>query len=88
MFRKRGILGVMSKAPDKRPRDPNQLAKLMVDIASGEVQDTVSSKKKAPASRRGHAGGVAGGKARAKALSEDERAEIARTAAQARWKKT
>ena len=24
----------------KRPRDPNQLAKLIVDIASGEVEDT------------------------------------------------
>ena len=26
----------------KRPRDPNQLAKLIVDIATGEAEDTVS----------------------------------------------
>jgi hypothetical protein len=28
----------MSKPP-KRPRDPNQLAKLIVDIATGEVEE-------------------------------------------------
>jgi len=82
-----GILRVMSKAPDKRPRDPNQLGKLMVDIASGEIEDTISPKKKAPASRRGHAGGAVGGDARAKALTDAERSKIARLAAQARWKK-
>ena len=25
--------------PPKRPRDPNQLAKLIVDISTGEVED-------------------------------------------------
>lgn len=59
----------------------------MVDIISGEIEDTVSAKKKAPASRRGHAGGIVGGKARASELSQSERSEIARVAAQARWKK-
>jgi hypothetical protein len=59
----------------------------MVDIASGEIEDTISAKKKAPASRRGHAGGVVGGKARAEQLSAVDRAEIARVAANARWKK-
>ncbi len=29
----------------KRPRDPNQLAKLIVDIAAGEEVDTVSDTK-------------------------------------------
>jgi hypothetical protein len=59
----------------------------MVDIASGEVKDTISVKKKASASRRGHAGGIVGGKARAEQLSAVDRAEIARVAANARWKK-
>ena len=27
----------------KRPRDPAQLAKLMIDIASGEVEDKISA---------------------------------------------
>jgi hypothetical protein len=71
----------------KRPRDPNQLAKLMVDIVTGDAEDTVSAKKKAPASRRGYAGGIVGGKARAQDLTQAERSEIARIAAQARWKK-
>ena len=69
----------------KRPRDPNQLAKLMLDIATGEVQDTLSDIKKKPFPR-GKAGGLKGGKARAKSLSERQRKEIAMKAAQARWK--
>jgi hypothetical protein len=70
----------------KRPRDPNQLAKLIVDIALGESADEVSPKKRA-ASVRGRSGGLKGGKARAETLSDIERAEIARVAATARWKK-
>ena len=69
----------------KRPRDPNQLAKLIVDIATGDVEDTVSDAKRNPSKRR--AGGLKGSKARAKALSPAERADIARMAATARWKK-
>ena len=69
----------------KRPRDPNQLAKLIVDIAIGEAEDTVSDAKRHPSKRR--AGGRKGGPARAKALSPAERSDIARLAAQARWKK-
>jgi hypothetical protein len=30
----------------KRPRDPNQIAKQIVDIAIGEVEDTVSGPRK------------------------------------------
>lgn len=69
----------------KRPRDPNQLAKLIVDIATGEAEDTISPIKRLT-KRRGQAGGLKGGKARAKALSETERRAIARNAARARWK--
>lgn len=70
----------------KRPRDPNQLAKLIVDIATGEASDEVSPKKRA-ASVRGRSGGLKGGKARSKALAPAERSDIARIAATARWKK-
>jgi hypothetical protein len=70
----------------KRPRDPNQLAKLIVDIATGEVEDTVSeSKRHPPANVRGRVGGVAGGVARAKALSPQKRSSIASKAAKSRW---
>jgi hypothetical protein len=70
----------------KRPRDPNQLAKQIVDIATGEAEDAVSESKRHP--KRGTAGGLKGGKARAKRLTPQEREDIARLAARARWKKT
>ena len=70
----------------KRPRDPNQLAKLIVDIATGQIEDTVSNSRKSK--RRGRAGGAKGGKARAESLTPTQRREIAKLAARARWKKT
>jgi hypothetical protein len=51
----------------KRPRDPVQLAKQVFDIAIGEAEDTVSESKGHPSKRR--AGGLKGGKARAKRLT-------------------
>lgn len=71
----------------KRPRDPNQLAKLIVGIATGEAEDTVSASKRV-AKPKGRAGGLKGGRARAKRLTPQEREDIARLAARARWKKT
>jgi hypothetical protein len=64
--------------PPKRPRDTNQLAKFLVDRASGEAP------KDKPKSRRAE-GGKVGGKARAAALSKEERGAIARKGAAARW---
>ncbi len=70
----------------KRPRDLNQLAKLVVDIASGEVSDPVSEKMRNSVSPRGTAGGIKGGKARALTLSPEQRREIAKNAAEKRWR--
>jgi len=70
----------------KRPRDPNQLAKLIVDIAIGEVDDAASASKRT-AKRKGRAGGLKGGKARAEHLTPEQRQDIAKLAARARWKK-
>jgi hypothetical protein len=69
----------------KRPRDPLQLAKLIGDIATGAVEDRVEQD---PARELAREGGAKGGRARAKALTPKERAEIASLAAQARWKKS
>jgi len=69
----------------KRPRDPNELAKLIVDIATGEADDTVSESKRHPSSKR--KAGVKGGKSRAQQLTPEQRQDIARLAARARWKK-
>lgn len=70
----------------KRPRDLNQLAKLVVDIASGEVPDPVSESKRHP-SQRGRAGGIKGGAVRAKRLTPQDRSAIAQKAAQTRWQR-
>ncbi len=73
-----------------RPRDPLQLAKLIVDIATGQVEDRVpepSYEGKNPAAvALGKLGAEKGGKARASKLSPERRAEIAREAAKKRWK--
>ena len=70
----------------RRPRDLNQLAKSIVDITTGESADSVSDSKRHPSKNR--AGGLKGGKARAKRLSRKQRTEIARLGAAARWKKS
>jgi len=66
----------------KRPRDTNQLAHMIVGVATGEVDDTPP--KKAEGQRRG---GLKGGKARAAKLSPEDRSNIAKKAAKARWAK-
>jgi hypothetical protein len=68
----------------KRPRDPIQLGKLIVDIATGQVQEPEETKT----TKRAQAAGKKGGPARAASLTPEERAEIARIAASARWKKS
>jgi hypothetical protein len=67
----------------KRPRDPNQLAKFIVDAVTGEG---VPPKPAEP--KPSQAGGLKGGRARANALTPEQRSQIAAVAAQARWKKT
>jgi hypothetical protein len=73
----------MTKTP-KRPRDTNQLAKFVIDAATGETETSPDAPKVARAKK----GGAAGGPARARALTPEKRAEIAHIAAQARWKKS
>lgn len=68
----------------KRPRDPNQLAKLIAEIATGEVEEA----KATAAATKARKAGTKGGPARAKALSRAQRSEIASVAANARWKKS
>lgn len=70
----------------KRPRDPAQLAKLIVDIATGEVEEG-KPEPMTDAQRFAQSGGLKGGKARAEALVPERRAEIAREAARARYAK-
>lgn len=65
----------------KRPADVIGNAVLIAKIATGEVEESTPLKS---ASK----GGKKGGKARARALTPEQRSEIARVAASARWKKS
>lgn len=70
----------------KLPADTNKRAKSIVDIATGESQETtLQDEVKAAAAALGRLGGLKGGKARAKSLSPKKRSEIAKKAAAARW---
>jgi hypothetical protein len=79
-----------SRTP-KRPRDPNQLGKLIVDISTGETADDATvtepeTEQKNPAAvAMGRMGGLKGGKARAEKLSPRQRSMAAKKAAKARW---
>jgi hypothetical protein len=64
-----------------RPRDPAQLAKLIVDIATGQVDDRVDDGRDPAASELGRKGG----KARAASMTPKRRKEIAKAAAAKRW---
>jgi len=74
----------MVKNP-KRPRDPNEWAKRMVDIATGEVEDRTPTPEEQGKDPAAAALGRKGGAARAKALGAKRRAEIAKQAARKRW---
>jgi hypothetical protein len=67
---------------EKRPADVIGNAVHVMRIATGEIEETPSRDKVSELAR---AGGLKGGKARAKKLSPKERAEIARKAASTRW---
>jgi hypothetical protein len=72
----------------KMPRDPNQRAKLIVDMVYGEADPEPEPARppKDPASvELGRRGGLIGGPKRAAKLSPERRSEIARKAAAVRW---
>lgn len=76
----------MSERSRKRPRDLNELARSIVDEATGETpkQDD-SDMRNLAAVALGKLGGKKGGPARAAKLSPERRSEIARAASKARW---
>ena len=67
----------------KRPSDPNQLAKSILDLATGEAQEGQLEAKSAAKAK----GGAKGGMSRAAHLTPEQRSEAASLAAQARWRK-
>jgi hypothetical protein len=76
----------------KRPRDSNQLARLLVDLSTGDATEPEGKKldfegKNPAAVLLGQRGGLKGGKARAASLTPKRRKEIAKKAAAKRWAK-
>jgi len=63
---------------EKRPSDPFANALHVAKIATGEAEEVYVDESKRP-------GGQKGGRARADALTPEQRTEIARKAAVARW---
>ena len=78
----------MPKGPkgEKRPADVNARAVMIAKIANGEIEDKVPSPEDEGKDPAAVALGRKGGKARAEGLSARKRKEIAKKAAQARWK--
>lgn len=76
----------------KKITDINEIASFIVSEttkeAKGEEPTEGKSEKNPAAVALGRLGGLKGGKIRAKKLTPEQRAEIARIAAAARWKKS
>ncbi len=62
---------------EKRPADTIGCAVMVARIATGEIEDVL------PSGRR--QSGIVGAKARAEALTKEQRLKIAKTAADKRW---
>lgn len=84
------MLRIMPKRSSTGRKDLNQLAKFIVDQATGEIppeEEQPQEPEKNPAAvALGRLGGLKGGKARAIKLTAEKRREIAVKAARARWK--
>ena len=69
-----------------KPRDLNKLAAAIAGEATGGAPEEPPDNRNPHAVALGKLGGAKGGKARAKKLTPEQRREIARLAAEARWR--
>lgn len=70
----------------KRPTDMNQRAKMILDIATGDIEE--GKKIKNPVFvESGRKGGTVGGKKRAEKLSQEQKSDIGKKGAKKRWGK-
>jgi hypothetical protein len=70
----------------KGPKDFNEIAFLVVQQATGQMEKEKPPEKNQAAVTLGRAGGLKGGKARAAKLTPVQRKGIAKNAAEARWR--
>jgi hypothetical protein len=74
--------------PEKRPpKDPNQLAKYILDVTTGDAEKIEAPKKNSAAVELGRRGGLKSAQTRNQRLSPAKRRAIAKKAAKARWVK-
>jgi len=84
---------MQNRSRKHKHQDFSQLAKTIVDQATGQVPDeetlaeAVNSGKNPAAVVLGRLGGLKGGKARWRGTTKKERSKITRKAARARWAK-
>jgi hypothetical protein len=80
----------------KRPRDPNQLAKWIVEQSTSDTPQPEPVAPVAPVApvnlseymaAIGRKGGQIGGKRRLKTMTKEQRSKVAAKAARTRWKK-
>jgi hypothetical protein len=83
----------MTVGKGKRPRDPNQLAKWIVDRSTTETgefivpdQPTKPFDLSSYMAAIGRKGGQIGGKRRLKTMTREQRRKVAAKAAKTRWK--
>jgi hypothetical protein len=78
----------MARGPkgEKRPADVNARAVVIGKIATGEIEDVVPTPESEGKNPAAVALGRMGGRARATAISAKRRKQIARQAAEKRWK--
>ncbi len=69
----------------RRPADLNSLAASIVNDATDEAKPEPDDGKDPAAVALGRRGGLVGGRARADKLTPEQRSELARKAAKARW---
>jgi hypothetical protein len=79
----------MPKGPkgEKRPADVIGAAVKVAKIATGEIEEDIDMPEKSGKDPAAVSMGKRGGKARAQAMTPERRAEIAKKAAEKRWKK-
>lgn len=85
--------GFVTIGKGKRPRDPNQLAKWIVDQSTSDQPEPTVTVVPLPTdisaymAAIGRKGGQIGGKRRLKTMTKAARSKVAAKAARARWKK-
>ncbi len=79
----------MPKGPkgEKRPADVIANAVKVMKIATGEIEEDISTPEKEGKDPAAVSMGKRGGKARAQNMTPERRAEIAKKAASARWRR-